>query len=301
MPLIIWPLKKKWPKPKPTPMKLGSFTTIVLVIFSFLFACNPKKEDKKSTVEQPELKIEILTNYGAIELKLYNETPLHRDNFLKLIAEKAYDSVLFHRVIKNFMIQAGDPNSKNFNAQDTLGAGDVDYTIPAEFHPKLFHKKGVLAAAREGRPDRASSGMQFYIVQGKVFNDSLLTIAEGRINQWLAENTIANSPNSSYLLDSLQIARTASNKEKILNYTDSILSLHKKSESYTLYNIPEAQREVYKTIGGTPHLDQNYTVFGETTKGLEVLDSIASTATNDLDRPLKDIQILSVRVLNQFQ
>ncbi|WP_047414527.1 peptidylprolyl isomerase [Cellulophaga sp. Hel_I_12] len=281
-------------------MKLRLFTSVVLVFFSVLFACSPKKENKKNPVEKPAPTIEILTNYGAIELKLYNETPLHRDNFLKLIAEKAYDSVLFHRVIKNFMIQAGDPNSKNFNPKDTLGSGDVDYTIPAEFHPKLFHKKGVLAAARESRPDRASSGMQFYIVQGKVFNDSLLRIAEGRINQWLAENTIANSPTSSYLLDSLQIARTEGNPEKILNYTDSILSFHKKSETYALYRIPEAQREVYKTIGGTPHLDQNYTVFGETTKGLEVLDSIASTATNDLDRPLKDIRILSVRVLNEF-
>lgn len=269
----------------------------LFLLFCLFLSCVPKKEEKKITLEKKLTNIEIATNYGAIEIQLYNETPLHRDNFLKLIANKAYDSVLFHRVIKNFMIQAGDPTSRNAQISDTLGDGDVDYTIPSEFHPELFHKKGVLAAARENRLDRASSGMQFYIVQGTIFNDSLLIIAESRINQFLAENAIANSPKFSSLSDSLQTARAKNNQEKILMYTDSILYRHKNTDGYKAYSIATEQREVYKTIGGTPHLDQNYTVFGEVIKGLKVVDSIADTETNDLDRPLKEVRILSIKVL----
>src|SRR6478752_1412355 len=145
----------------------------LLILLSF-WSCNSKKE---SAVEA-RTQIEIVTNYGTVIVELYNETPLHRDNFIKLANERAFDSLLFHRVIKNFMIQGGDPDSRKALSTDTLGDGDLPYTIDAEFNPVLFHKKGVVAAAREDNPTRASSSMQFYIVQGKVFNDSLLNIAE---------------------------------------------------------------------------------------------------------------------------
>ena len=179
------------------------------------------------------------TKYGTIKLKLYNETPKHRDNFLKLTNEKFYDGVLFHRVIKDFMIQAGDPDSKNAKPGVMLGSGDVGYTIPAEFNEKFYHKKGVLAAARDNNPTKASSGCQFYIVEGRKFTDDELN-----------------------------------NLEKQMKRTFT----------------PE-QREVYKTIGGTPHLDMGYTVFGEVISGLNFVDSIANVKTGVGDRPLEEIKI----------
>jgi peptidyl-prolyl cis-trans isomerase B (cyclophilin B) len=278
-------------------MKKQVSIIILGLLFSFLFSCNSKKANNQTVVVQKEQKVEMITNYGTIQVKLYNETPLHRDNFLKLVSEKAYDSVLFHRVIQNFMIQAGDPSSKKAQVQDTLGAGDVDFTIPAEFNPELFHKKGVLAAAREDRADRASSGMQFYLVQGKIFNDSLLLVAESRINAWQAQNAIQKDAKNKYLFDSLQKAKTENQQSKVLQYADSITRWAKTSPIFKRYTIPESQREIYKTIGGTPHLDQNYSVFGEVINGLNVVDSIATASTNDLDRPLKEVRILSLRVL----
>ncbi len=162
-----------------------------------------------------------------------------------------YDSILFHRVIKNFMIQAGDPESKHAEAGKPLGNGGPEYRIPAEFRQTLFHKKGVIAAARDNNPEKASSGSQFYIVQGKIFTDAGL--------------------------DSVETFRL---KRKI----------------------PAYQREVYKTIGGAPHLDQNYTVFGEVVKGLDVVDKIASVPTSkgiDKDRPLKDVRIIKARLIRR--
>ncbi len=207
-----------------------------------------KKKDRKRNVE-------LITTEGNIILRLYDSTPLHRDNFLRLVKSGYYDSVLFHRVIKSFMIQSGDPNSKHAQPGQSLGNGGPDYTIPAEFHPSLFHKKGVLAAAREGdqrNPEKGSSASQFYIVQGRTFTDKEL--------------------------DSVEIVR-----------------LHG-------YKIPPAHREVYKTIGGTPQLDQNYTVFGEVVSGLDVVDEIASVPTSkgqDRDRPLKDIRILKAKLVKR--
>jgi peptidyl-prolyl cis-trans isomerase B (cyclophilin B) len=188
-------------------------------------------------------RIKLTTDSGVIILKLYDKTPLHRDNFIKLVKQHYFDSLLFHRVIKNFMIQGGDPESKYAKAGVELGNGGPPYTIPAEFDTSLFHKKGVIAAAREGddvNPKKASSGSQFYIVQGKIFTDAGL--------------------------DSLETYRL---KRKI----------------------PAWQREVYKTIGGTPHLDMNYTVFGEAESGLEVVDKIANAATDNNNRPLIDIRM----------
>jgi len=207
-----------------------------------------KRKDRKRDVE-------FITTEGIIVVRLYDSTPLHRDNFLRLVKSHYYDSILFHRVIKNFMIQAGDPNSKRAPAGQPLGNGGPGYTIPAEFRTTLFHKKGVVAAARQSdnvNPEKKSGATQFYIVQGRTFSDQQL--------------------------DSIETVR-----------------LHG-------YKLPSAHREVYKTIGGTPQLDQNYTVFGEVVTGLDVVDKIASSATStgqDRDRPLQDIRIVKTKLVKR--
>ena len=242
--------------------------------------------------------IEMVTDHGTITLALYNETPLHRDNFVKLAEEGAYDSLLFHRVIETFMIQGGDPDSKYAEPSKSLGGGGLDYRVDAEFVPTLFHKKGALAAARDGNLERASSSMQFYIVQGKIENDSTLDVAETRINQWLGEHYFKNEASNKPLLDSLQAAIKARDRSKYLFYDDSIKRMSKEFVDFEKYIIPDEHREVYKSIGGTPFLDQNYTVFGEVIEGLAVVDSIAAVQTGPNNRPVMDVRILSVRVLD---
>ena len=201
--------------------------------------------------QKPEERIVLETTLGEIELKLYDETPLHRDNFRSLVAEGAYDSLLFHRVIRDFMIQGGDPDSKQAAPGVLLGEGDRPYTVPPEFRLEegIFHRRGVLAAARESddvNPEQRSSAMQFYIVWGRVFDDEGLDKVQERLD-----------------------ARTGGR---------GVLT-------------PE-MRETYKTVGGTPHLDGQYTVFGEVTHGLEVVDAIQQVATDENDRPLEDVRIL---------
>ncbi len=169
--------------------------------------------------------------------------------------------------------------------------------VEAEFVPDLFHKKGVLAAARDNNPAKASSGMQFYLAQGKVYNDSLLDKALERINVRVAQEYFENKPSKNPLLDSLQKAMEARNMERYRILSDSMYSLAIKDESFKPYTIPKAQREVYKSVGGIPHLDQNYTVFGEVIEGIDVLDAIANVATNTLDRPVKEVRILEVKVI----
>ena len=186
-------------------MKLVFKSLLLLGLFLVVYACN-KKPTVAVAQEEARKKIEMITDHGTMIIELYNETPLHRDNFIKLVNEAAYDSVLFHRVIDSFMIQGGDLDSKNSKPTDTLGNGGLDYTVAAEFNSDLFHKKGVLAAARDGNLERASSSTQFYIVDGKVFNDSLLDGAEGRINEWLAQHYFKNDPANQPLIDSLQLA-----------------------------------------------------------------------------------------------
>jgi peptidyl-prolyl cis-trans isomerase B (cyclophilin B) len=217
----------------------------------FIVATISAQQDVKLKKKDRRRDIELTTTEGTIVLRLYDSTPLHRDNFLRLVKSKYYDSVLFHRVIKNFMMQAGDPNSKRAEAGQALGNGGPEYKVPAEFRPSLFHKKGVLAAARDNNPEKASSGSQFYITQGKKFTDAGL--------------------------DSVETFRLNGRK------------------------ISAEHREVYKTIGGVPHLDQNYTVFGEVVKGLQVVDAIASepTSTTPPDRPLKDIRIIKARLIKR--
>ena len=278
-------------------MKTVLRISFILTLFLVIYSC--EKKPVSAETEEKRQKIELVTDQGTMILELYNETPLHRDNFIKVVQDGVYDSVLFHRVINEFMIQSGDPDSKNAKPGDTLGNGGLDYKVDAEFNPKLFHKKGVLAAARDGNPERASSSTQFYIAQGKVFNDSLLDRAEERINGWLAEHYFKKDPANKPLLDSLHKAIDAENMEQYRLYSDSISSLAKSYENFDTYAISEEQRSVYKTLGGTPHLDQNYTVFGEVIEGLDVVDSIAVVPTGPLDRPVTDVIIISVKVLDE--
>ena len=227
-----------------------------LVLLSFLFVFNADAQ-KDTKVKKRDRKRDVLmeTSMGNIIVRLSDSTPLHRDNFLKLVKKHFYDSVLFHRVIQNFMIQGGDPNSKTAVAGIPLGNGGLNYTIPAEFRKTMFHKKGVIAAARTGddiNPEKASSSCQFYIAQGKIFTDAGL--------------------------DSVETFRLNGRK------------------------IPTAWRDVYKKIGGIPHLDQNYTVFGEVVLGLEIVDKIAAVQTSkgrDVNRPLQDVRIVKMKLVKR--
>ncbi len=278
-----------------------SFTSSAFIYLSLLVSLiiGSKSNSEKDSALKADgpVEVEMITNYGTIILRLADETPLHRDNFIKLVESGTYDSLLFHRVIKEFMIQGGDIKSKYADSVAALGSADLPYQVPAEIVPNLFHKKGALAAARTNNSQRASSSTQFYIVQGKIQNDSLLTYNEGRINKMLARYYGINDPLNKPLADSIQVALTAKDTAttQILN-TRMNLILDNYTQ-YETYSIPEEDRAVYKTIGGSPHLDQNYTVFGEVIQGLEVVDSIAAVETGPRDRPVTEVRILSMRIL----
>ncbi len=225
--------------------------TFLLVFLSFLFCGLAQNTDKQNKKNEKVFYVKIETSYGDMVVKLYNETPKHRDNFLKLVKEGTYNDLLFHRVIKEFMIQGGDPNSRTAQKGQMLGDGELGYTIPAEFVPSCYHKKGALAAARQAdqvNPQKASSSCQFYIVQGNKWDAQRLALVEER--------------------------------------------MHKK---FT----PE-QAQVYATLGGTPFLDGDYTVFGEVVEGLEVIDKIAAVQTDGNDRPQEDVK-MKMTVLKKYK
>lgn len=249
--------------------------------------------------EDKETMVLISTEYGNMKVKLYNETPQHRDNFIKLAKNGFYDGLLFHRVIKGFMIQGGDPESKNAPASKQLGAGDVGYTIPAEFvYPKYYHKKGALAAARQGdqvNPEKRSSGCQFYIVQGEVLNDSKLNQMENMsINKEKEARFYEIVNKRSEEVKKLRVARDQEGLQKL--QSEILAQVEKEFAGKSASKMPDQMRNDYKTIGGTPFLDNQYTVFGEVVEGLEVIDVIAAVKTALGDRPLKDIK-MKVEVL----
>lgn len=226
-------------------MKKIVLTAFFLLATVFSFAQNADKQIVKS---KDGVKVEIATSEGNIVVLLYNDTPKHRDNFLKLVKEGTYEGTLFHRVIDKFMIQGGDPESKGARPGQMLGNGTLGYTIPAEFLPHHFHKRGALCAARQGdqvNPRKESSSCQFYIAQGQVWSEAELGMMEARFGK-----------------------------------------------KFT----PE-QREVYTTVGGTPHLDGDYTVFGEVVEGMDVVDRIAAVKRDKMDRPIEDVRIISVKVI----
>ena len=240
----------------------------------------------------------ISTPYGNMKLKLFNETPKHRDNFLKLVREHFYDSLLFHRVIEGFMIQGGDPDSKHAEPAKLLGDGDLKYTIPAEFISTLCHKKGMLCAARNGddvNPEKASSAAQFYIVQGKVRTEEDLISFEKRINKpiiaKIKEEVLNKAENNSLKLK-IDLAKKEQNNDSLMVYFKTVNKLVEDEYAKTPhYTFPPEHKTIYKTIGGTPHLDSQYTIFGEVIEGLDVIDKIAAVGKNKDDRPLIDIRM----------
>lgn len=226
---------------------------VSIAIYSLSVAVGAQTTASKSQL------VKIETTMGTIKVRLYDETPQHKANFIKLVQEGFYDNLLFHRVIKDFMIQGGDPLSLNADSTVQLGGGGLDYTIPAEINfPEYYHKRGALAAARLGdatNPTRASSACQFYLVQGKCYTDAELTDMEHRINLVL--------------------------------------------RSTTPFKYSEAQRRQYKTFGGSPHLDAQYTVFGEIVEGFDVLSRISAVEVGKADRPREDVRILRVKLVKR--
>lgn len=234
----------------------------------------------------------IKTGFGDMKVELYNETPKHRDNFLKLAKEGYYDGLLFHRVIKDFMIQGGDPDTRNASPDQKLGNGGPGYEIDNEINPKFLHKKGALAAARQGdqtNPQKKSSGSQFYIVQGVVFPANNLPALEAKGNEKLAQSYMRQLMMANE--DSLKFYQQSGNQIALALLGERLQNEAMAKAKKTPFKLTEEQKKVYTTVGGTPHLDGGYTVFGEVIEGLSVLDSIAAQPTGPNDRPLKDLRM----------
>ncbi|MEG1748278.1 MAG: peptidylprolyl isomerase [Tannerellaceae bacterium] len=251
-------------------------------------------------MQSTETTVAMNTSLGTITLKLYNDTPQHRDNFVKLAKAGQYDGLLFHRVIKEFMIQGGDVASKDAPMSKQLGAGDLGYTVPAEFvYPARFHKKGALSAARTGdevNPKRASSASQFYIVTGKVYSDAELNQLEKQKESRLKQSIFARlqAENKTKVMELYR----SGDKDELAILRDTLigkteLEAEKRKEEAKL---TAEQREAYKTIGGVPFLDNEYTVYGEVVDGIEVVESIEKAKTNKQDRPMDNIVINSVEI-----
>ena len=270
--------------------------TIFLVILVILLAaCTSKPQ---------ETLVSISTPYGNIVVKLYDSTAKHKDNFIKLAEKGYFNGTLFHRVIKNFMIQGGDPSSINAIPGQLLGDGDTSYTIPFEYVPSYLHKRGAFAAAREGddvNPLKASSASQFYIVQGKVFtNDELDAVelkVERRTKQYIMMDLLKKQGKEDELKAFTQMAdkRDTANIRLMINkYRNAVDAQYMRTKPFKL---TAEQRRVYTTIGGTPHLDGAYTVFGEVVSGMEIVDQIAVVETDSNDRPIQDIR-MKIKIVN---
>lgn len=274
---------------------------LLIILIAGATACQSGKKKEGTTMEnQNGTLLKIETTMGDITVKLYDETPQHRDNFIKLAKNGTYEGTLFHRVIKDFMIQAGDPESKNASKGQMLGSGDMGYTIPAEFvYPQYFHKKGSLSAARQGdqvNPEKASSGCQFYIVTGQVYNDSTLLSMEQNKNQNKL-NTIFNTLAQKHMKEIYKM-RKENNEEGLYDLQDKLLAeAEVEAAKQPDFQFTPEQVKAYTTVGGTPHLDNDYTVFGEVVEGLEVVDAIQKVATDRNDRPQEDVKIKKVVIL----
>ena len=273
---------------------------LICLAFIALTACNAgsKRQTNHHMENEKRTLVKLETTMGNITVALYNETPKHRDNFIKLVKEGVYDSTLFHRVIKQFMIQAGDPDSKNASDTAMLGSGDVGYTIPAEFNPKFFHKKGVLAAARQGddvNPEKASSGCQFYIVTGRKFTEPQLLGMENKINEQ-REEALFDSLARQHMKEIYKM-RKAGDNAGLLELQDTLEAQARElAAQEEKFRFTPEQIKAYSTIGGAPHLDGSYTVFGEVTEGMEVVDNIEIAKTNRADRPIENIRILKASI-----
>lgn len=281
-------------------MKVLRLFTYIVTPFFLFFGC------ANAQVEADTTYVIIHTEVGDMKALLYNETPLHRDNFIKLVKDKFYNDLLFHRVINQFMIQGGDPESKEAEPGQVLGNGGPGYNIPAEFKKQLFHKKGALCAARKGdqvNPTKASSGSQFYIVQGKTFTPEELDVFETRMNNMRRQkfnDTWFNEQNHLSYRDSLLHYYKTKQQDKVKKLMDVLNP--KIEEDFTksgkAYVISDEMKAAYTSIGGTPHLDGDYTVFGEIVEGLEVIDLISEVETDPKNRPTLDVW-MSIEIVSE--
>jgi peptidyl-prolyl cis-trans isomerase B (cyclophilin B) len=275
-------------------------SVFILLAMALLTACAAgSKKSENDMSEEKRVQVKLETTMGDITLALYNETPLHRDNFVKLVKEGVYDSTLFHRVIKQFMIQAGDPQSKTASDTAMLGSGDVGYTVPAEFRKELFHRRGVLAAAREPdevNPEKASSGCQFYIVTGRKFTPAQIERLEISMNE-AREQAIFDSLCREHMKEIYKLRR-AGQMDRLQELQDSLeAQAEEQADKEPKFALSDAQKQAYTTVGGAPHLDGGYTVFGEVTEGMETVEKIEIARTNRADRPLENIRIIKASII----
>ena len=284
-------------------MKRNLLLSIVMVAFT-LMSCSASNAEgsasapAKGKTDNKMTKVKLETTLGDIVVELYNETPQHRDNFIKLVKEGYYNGVLFHRVIKDFMIQTGDGNSKNAGPETTLGDGDPGYTIEAEFvYPKYFHKRGALAAARtpdQMNPERRSSGSQFYIVTGKIFSSEVLKqMIQNKAKRVKEETVVRLVTENSAKIKQMQEKQDNAGMMALQNE----IRQQAQAKADSLTKLTDEQMDAYTSIGGTPHLDGEYTVFGEVVSGMDVVDKIQNTTTGRNDRPTVDIKIVKATIL----
>jgi cyclophilin family peptidyl-prolyl cis-trans isomerase len=269
-------------------MKLKSVKLFLLFNLLCILSCNSPGGNTNTTIS-------LKTSLGDIKIKLYDSTPIHRDNFIRLIKSGYYNGISFHRVIKNFMIQVGDPATKSGSSKN-LPDSLKTYTIPAEFNSQYFHKKGALAAARQGNdvnPEMRSSGTQFYIVQGVKLSDEDLNTAEQRINSNMKQSRFSSLIKQTS--DSVRLAGGIISDAQIQEIAS--VKMFQYLATYKDFKITEDQRNVYRTIGGTPRLDGSYTVFGEVIEGFDVIDKIADTQTDNNDKPVNDVKIISIKIV----
>lgn len=269
----------------------------IIVTFAVIFMQAAVKSGKKQQQKtQSNMKVKIQTMLGDIVVRLYDETPIHRDNFIKLVKQGYYDGTLFHRVIKGFMIQGGDPDSKGAPAGKMLGVGGPDYTLEAEIKDTLFHKRGALAAARQGdevNPERRSSGSQFYIVWGQVYNESQLHQFSKQLRMQKVKSAFNNLVAEHR--DEIMQMRRDRNRDGLQALQEQLIAEAENKVGKT--GLTDEQLKLYSTLGGTPHLDGQYTVFGEVEEGLDVVEMIQNSATGRGDRPVDDIE-MKLKLLN---
>jgi len=278
-----------------------------MAVALLLMSCSMKNANEatnESTTETTNMqtsqtKVRLTTTYGDIVVALYNETPQHRDNFVKLVKEGYYNGVLWHRVIKDFMVQTGDGNSKTAGPNDVLGAGDPGYTVPAEFvYPKYFHRRGALAAARtpdQVNPERASSGSQFYIVTGKIYSSEQLKQMEAQLanaaKQGIFQQLVGKNQ------DKIKQLQQAGDNQGLQTLQNELINQVEQEYATHPFKFTDEQLNAYTSVGGTPFLDNQYTVFGEVVEGMDVVDKIENVKTGANDRPVDDVKIISATLI----
>lgn len=283
--------------------------TMCMAATLIMAGCNTTTASKNNTTDNMndsttvknanDVDVAIKTTMGDIEIRLYGDTPKHRDNFVKLVNEGFYNGTLFHRVINEFMVQAGDPESKDAPKGKMLGGGDPGYTIEAEFdYPNHFHKKGALAAARTGdnvNPEKRSSGSQFYIVTGKTYSEAELDRMEQQLQMAQQQGIFQELVKQHQ--DSIARMRTAGDNTGLQKLQEELIAITEAKAAENPAKMPDSVRETYKTVGGTPFLDGSYTVFGEVIKGMDVVEKIQKVETDANDRPDDDVKIISMKIL----